>query len=605
MSLHTLTRALPIVAAAYGRRFGIPVQVGGDQAHTDGRMIQIPTLADTDQAHSLAFGYLAHEAGHVRLTDFNHPRHPTALGRCIENILEDVRIEQAMIRQYPGTRQTLDTVVETLIAQGRLSPVTPNDTPAEILVNGLLALSRARYRRQSALTPHAQTADQVMRQVFGSRFVQRLHGLLTEMSTLTSTAETMILAQRIVALIEQEAQEPEDAGTSTAADTGEGEPSESGPGCGTDRDDPSSRAEAEADAPTSQDTESDHQDTTGTGAEDSEASETGEGTDHAANSTRQSTSNTDTDSESLDATAGQQSTPSSTVPVSKAMQDALQSTLEAGVDQLPADLFQTVAETLGAQSVYAPTLLPTMERFRGEPHQGQSALQRVKLHSAKLTARLHALVEAQTLEQTRITPRGRALSSAHLHRAGVGNPRIFRLRDHKTAPNTALHLLIDLSGSMAGGQDVLALDAALALALALEPVKGVSCAVSAFPGIGGQEDRITGLLAHGERVATRAGAFVQRGRGGTPMTGALWFAAADLLGRPEARKVILTLTDGVPNDIDSTRDLIRQATTAGLQMLGVGIAVDVSRVFPHAIRINDIADLKRELFHITEHLLLA
>ncbi|ADC64171.1 VWA domain-containing protein [Allochromatium vinosum] len=602
MSLHTLTRALPIVAAAYGRRFGIPVQVGGDQAHTDGRMIQIPTLADTAQAHTLAFGYLAHEAGHVRLTDFNHPRHPTALGRCIENILEDVRIEQAMIRDYPGTRQTLDTVVETLIAQGRLSPVTPNNTPSEILVNGLLALSRARYRRQSALTRHAQTADQVMRQVFGSRFVPRLHGLLTEIPTLTSTAETIALAQRIIALIEQESQEPEDSGTSTAADTGEGEPPESRPGCGTDRDDPSSRAEAEADSPTSQDTESDPQDATGTGAEDQDRIEA---TEHTTNPRRQSTSNTDTDPASVDTTAGRQTTPSSTDLVSSAMQDALQSTLEAGEHQLPEDLFQTVAETLGAQSVYAPTLLPTMERFRGEPHPGQSALQRAKIHSAKLTARLHALVEAQTLEQTQITPRGRALSSTHLHRAGVGNPRIFRLRDHKTAPNTALHLLIDLSGSMAGGQDVLALDAALALALALEPIKGVSCAVSAFPGIEGQEDRITGLLGHGERVATRAGAFVQRGRGGTPMTGALWFAAADLLGRPEARKVILTLTDGVPNDIDSTRDLIRQATAAGLQMLGVGIEVDVSRVFPHAIRINDIADLKRELFHITEHLLLA
>ena len=602
MSLHTLTRALPIVAAAYGRRFGIPVQVGGDQAHTDGRMIQIPTLADTAQAHTLAFGYLAHEAGHVRLTDFNQPRHPTALGRCIENILEDVRIEQAMIRDYPGTRQTLDTVVETLIAQGRLSPITDTDTPAEILVNGLLALSRARYRRQSALTLHAQTADQVMRQTFGSRFVARLHGLLTEIPTLTTTAETMALAQRIVALIEQESQEQEDAGTSTAADAKDGLPPENRPGCGMDAPEQSSSTpETPADSPTSQDASSDTQEATGTGTEDSD---TGEATDHTANPSTPPISNTDTDSDAPQTTARRTAMPSSTASVSRAMQDALQSTLGAGADQLPEDLFQTVAETLGEHSVYAPTLLPTVERFTGNVPLGQVALNRARIHSAKLTARLQSLVEAQALEQTRLTPRGRALSNAHLHRAGVGNSRIFRRRDHKTTPNTALHLLIDLSGSMAGGRDVLALDAALALALALEPIKGVSCAVSAFPGIQGQDDRITGLLAHGERVATRAGAFVQRGRGSTPMTGALWFAAADLLGRPEARKVLLTLTDGAPDDIDSTRDLIRQATAAGLQMLGVGIEVDVSRVFPIAIRINAITDLKSELFHLTEHLLL-
>ena len=603
MSLHTLTRALPIVAAAYGRRFGIPVQVGGDQAHTDGRMIQIPTLADTAQAHTLAFGYLAHEAGHVRLTDFNQPRHPTALGRCIENILEDVRIEQAMIRDYPGTRQTLDTVVETLIAQGRLSPVTATDTPAEILVNGLLALSRARYRRQSALTLHAQTADQVMRQTFGSRFVARLHGLLTEIPTLTTTAETMALAQRIVALIEQESQEREDSGTSTAADAKDGHQSESCPGCGMDGPEQSSSTpETPADSPTSKDASSDSQeDDPATGTEDSD---TGEATDHTATPTTHSTSNTDTDSDAPQTTAGRTATPLSTASVSRAMQDALQSTLGAGADQLPEDLFQTVAETLGEHSVYAPTLLPTVERFTGNVPLGQVALNRARIHSAKLTARLQALVEAQALEQTRLTPRGRALSNAHLHRAGVGNSRIFRRRDHKTTPNTALHLLIDLSGSMAGGRDVLALDAALALALALEPIKGVSCAVSAFPGLQGQEDRITGLLGQGERVATRAGAFVQRGRGSTPMTGALWFAAADLLGRPEARKVLLTLTDGEPDDRASTRDLIRQATASGLQMLGVGIEVDVSRLFPIAIRINAITDLKSELFHLTEHLLL-
>ena len=36
MNPNTLTNALPIVASAYGRKFGVSVQVGGDQAATDG-----------------------------------------------------------------------------------------------------------------------------------------------------------------------------------------------------------------------------------------------------------------------------------------------------------------------------------------------------------------------------------------------------------------------------------------------------------------------------------------------------------------------------------------------------------------------------------------
>ena len=583
MKRQTLTNALPIVAAAYGRKFNIPVQVGGDQARTDGRIIQIPTIPETPGGKTLAFGYLAHEAAHIRFTDFDVDRHATPLGRCIENILEDVRIEQAMIQQYPGTRTTLDAVVETLITQGRLSPVRTTSTPAEILANGLLALARYHTRQQAALMPHAQTADQVMRQVLGARFVHRLQGLMTEIPTLTSTAHTIDLARRIVALIEQEAQ-PEHP-DNTGGTASEAEPEALG---GQNLD---SGSERQAPHPDDQEHGSECE------ASASEASTSEEST----------TENQEPGSEASDS-QGSGGTPSEPRAESQACLDvktALQSMLNASEDALPEDLFQAVAETLGEQRSYSPVLLPSLEPYRGDLQQGRSTLNRVKVHSAKLTARLQGLVEAQTLEKPRAAKRGRALSAAHLHRAGVGDPRIFRLKDHKTAPNTALHLLIDLSGSMTGGQDVLALEAAMALALALEPIKGVSRAVTAFPGLHGEDEKVTRLLAHGERVVTRAGAFVQRGRGSTPMTGALWLAAADLLARPEARKVILTLTDGIPDDSTSTAKLIKQATAAGLQMIGVGIELDVSRLFPIAIRINDIADLKTELFHITEHLLLA
>ena len=177
-------------------------------------------------------------------------------------------------------------------------------------------------------------------------------------------------------------------------------------------------------------------------------------------------------------------------------------------------------------------------------------------------------------------------------------------KDQRIAPNTALHLLVDLSGSMSGGQDGIALDAAMALALALEPIKGVSRAVTAFPSLQGRDDQVTRLLSHGDRAGARAGAFVQRGRGSTPMTGALWFAAADLLSRKEERKVILTLTDGDPDDWKSARDLVERAVVAGIELIGIGIQHDVSRLFPVAIQIQSVEDLKAELFRIAERLLL-
>ena len=89
------------------------------------------------------------------------------------------------------------------------------------------------------------------------------------------------------------------------------------------------------------------------------------------------------------------------------------------------------------------------------------------------------------------------------------------------------------------------------------------------------------------------------------MTGALWFAAADLMARRETRKVLLTLTDGEPNDVRSALDLITRATQAGIECIGIGIRHDVGRLFPVAVRIDEIADLKTALFGIAERLLLA
>ena len=228
----------------------------------------------------------------------------------------------------------------------------------------------------------------------------------------------------------------------------------------------------------------------------------------------------------------------------------------------------------------------------------------MRVHSAKLTARLQGLVQAHTLTKCRTVRRGRALHPAHLHRVAVGDSRVFVRREQKIAPNTALHLLVDLSGSMCGGQDSIALDAAMALALALEPISGVSRAVTAFPSLQGRDDQVTRLLSHGDRAGARAGAFVQRGRGSTPMTGALWYAAADLLSRNEERKVILALTDGDPDDWTCARDLVERAVVAGIELIGIGIQHDVGRLFPVAIQIQSIVDLKAELFRVAERLLL-
>ena len=182
---------------------------------------------------------------------------------------------------------------------------------------------------------------------------------------------------------------------------------------------------------------------------------------------------------------------------------------------------------------------------------------------------------------------------------------MFERRQRRTAPNTAIHGVVDLSSSMHSGRDVIALDAMLALGLALEAIPGTSVGATAFPGMHGEDDEVVHLVEHGERIERRAFAFNQRGRGGTPMANALWYAAARLVLRKEARKILMVMTDGQPDPNCHPSDIIARCVASGIEVIGIGIQVDVSHLFPVAIEIDEVADLRSALFGVAEQLLLA
>ncbi len=99
-----LQRALPIVGSALGRKLGVQVEVSGQRACTDGERILIPAFdPECPEQEAKVWGYLSHEAAHVRYTDFGLDQSGSPLRHRLTNLLEDIRIEGAMSREYPGT----------------------------------------------------------------------------------------------------------------------------------------------------------------------------------------------------------------------------------------------------------------------------------------------------------------------------------------------------------------------------------------------------------------------------------------------------------------------------------------------------------------------
>jgi cobaltochelatase CobT len=599
--LHTLKNALPIVAAALGRKFGVEVGVGGHEACTDGRRIQIPDVPDDPASRDLAWGYLAHEAAHVRYTDFavyEQAAREGPLQAVLQNRIEDVRIERELAHPYPGTRATIAAVLRRMLAQGRLSAPEPSDHPAQVLAAYLLLALRHEVLGQDVLEVEARQADATLRQVFPAAFVARLRTLVDEVPGLTSTADTVDLARRIRRLIEEESKHPPENGSGQTDGSDEQNPTGKSSGADSKQGDGASSEKGSAGPPP-------------TGCEN--PGEDGGNPKGSASAQPDAVDGPDSpDVTGSDDAIGRVSARDAD---GAAERDALAAVLSADADDCAGDLFTVVGKLLGTQACATNAVrLPLPEDYAGNTLAGMRLLARVQAESARLSARLQGLVQASRMDRPRRVRSGRRLDTRRLHRVAVADERIFARRAHRIAPNTAVHLLVDLSGSMgttvhrSDGSVTTrssgALESALALALALDGIAGVTVAVTAFPGRSERPDRVTRMVRHGQSPRACAGAFVQAARGGTPMAQALWYAAADLLACREERRMVVVLTDGEPDDPPEVLRLHALCRQVGIETVGVGICIDVRHLFPTAIEVTEAKDLKRELFGVAERLLV-
>jgi len=605
MKNRTLHNAFPIVAAAIGNRFGIKVSVGGDQAYTDGKSIQLPAYEGDDPDYQdVAWGLLAHEAAHIRYSDFTLHYGNSVLRRRLCGAIEDVRIEHELAKDFPGTRLTIRTVIEKMIAKGDFVASSIDDHPANILYSFVLKSLRARVLGQAALLPLVEQTEVALKATYPKGAVTRLKGLLSEVPLgLQSESDCLQLTDRILTMIEQEFEQQRQH---NQAQTSANEENTSKPD-DTDPEDESADSE-DSNAPDSED-----------GMETDERSPNGTDDDASQESAGNDASNPENpDEEPTMPSDSASSNPQGEDEVIAEIADpmgVLQTLLSAGDGDIEQDLFESLrsALSLAAENV-SELLMPSGHEPPRDDRAGAFLLRKVQGESGKIRAALQGLVQSQILKRSQHACRGRRMDGKRLHRLSLGETKVFQHKQTKTAPKTAIHLLLDKSESMGyqvtdsqgqpiGSRMPIALEATLALAMAFEGIPGVNPGVTAFPGH--QDDSVFRLLEHGQRVNARTGAFSLAATGSTPMTEAIWFGAASLLRCREPRKVLMVMTDGQPNDTLSTLDILQRCRDSGIETVGIGLGLDVSHLFPIAITINDLQELRAQLFELSKSLLLA
>lgn len=212
----------------------------------------------------------------------------------------------------------------------------------------------------------------------------------------------------------------------------------------------------------------------------------------------------------------------------------------------------------------------------------QTLIPEVVEPKAKLRNEFRRLFDKSATEAWDTGRRAGQVNPGALHRHTFDDG-VFRRRSEREGIETAVSILIDCSGSTTSdnllGKE---LSAAQTIAMALESAR-VTWRCDAFS----QSVRQVCDWGDGLRkLSARAPAVSDRGT--TDDIQALNMSASRLLGRPEQRKVILILTDGVGDyGFAETRKAVERIERNGITVIGIGIGVDVSEAYRQFVNVTD------------------
>lgn len=555
--------ALPVIASALGDSLGVEVVMNAGQPRTNGKQIFLPSLdADKPESRMLGIGFITHESAHIRFTDFALPRN-TPLERMICNLLEDIRIEKLISRMYPGCKLFLAEMVEGLVKTGYFAPLSGDENPTVTMQQYMLHQLRLNILEQEGIAGLAQQADEQLTDKVPAGMRVRLNALMYQVEDCQNTSDVLDLSRAIITMMEEEAKKEEEK---QSQQQGEADPNQQQSQTPQDDQDESQQQDGQNDKGGAQQNEAEPDSGSGSSQED---------------------------------------------PSGQDAADIIKQILSAGDDDALKDTGEVLKEALGQTESHVPSSAAPFKnhvfdhrRVMASNEDIDSQKNLVNGASNALRVRAQALLQAQTLASKRNAFAGTKLNVKNLHQARLGGP-VFQKVKAGVAVDTAIAILVDRSGSMSS-QIGLAMNAALATTLAFDR-PDVKTAVFSFPYSGGGEEGNAVLKRWDGQAAASIPAYMSLGvEGSTPMAEAMMGAGISLMQRPEKRKILLVATDGEPDNVGQAHWVINLARKSGIEVLGLGIQCDVTKVFgpQWAGQISDIDCLPEAMIGMLDNIML-
>lgn len=208
-----------------------------------------------------------------------------------------------------------------------------------------------------------------------------------------------------------------------------------------------------------------------------------------------------------------------------------------------------------------------------------------------LYGRLADVLQTMTMVRHSTGMCGARLDERVLHRTSVGDGRIFSKKVQRLRRVTEVALLFDASGSMGVNEYGKSNNNEMAQCMALGCLK----ALRALPGV---KSSLNGF-SNGEMfVMSDYGGPVHEvilsATGGTPLGASLVELTSQFSDGPDVRRIILFFTDGFPDNVGSVTMALNLAKRSGIEVYGIGLQTKAIHTFmdsDHSIIVNSIHEL--------------
>ncbi len=575
-NVRNTTAALPIVAQSWGNKMGVKVVVGGDSAYTDGKTIVVPHVNESFGSLEPLWGFLLHEAQHVKHTNFNVER-KGAFFSSLVNILEDVRIERDCTMEYLGAQKMLDACADYMVKQQHYTHVKSEDSPARIIGSFCLFYGQLKGVKQHFLQQLLDSSTSALRAVAPELEAPLIAILDEAILKMESTQDAADYSRKIMTLIEdiinEQSQQDQDQQQGQGSDDGDGEDQDQQQGQGSDDGDGEDQDQQQ-----------------GQGSDD--------GDDEQANSDKSGESSDKNQSHDGNGSKSQQKPNQLT----QEQVDSLKEALTALAENCLQDVRDALKKDLYAQHDSSQTNLAEEKEGTFSAYLGAARYRKAMMNSVALRRQFTGLLQSDQQTADRRSRHGKL--GRNLAQVVQGETKLFVRRAIKRDTGAAVHILVDMSGSMntpvsdqTSMFDV-AIEAAATMFAALEPLPNTSIGLSYF------DCNLVKAIKHGERLSDKKKELGAVPGGSTETGPAILNCIGELLACKQDKRMLFVVTDGCPNYEEELKDALEVAKQHGVTVYGVGIKLpEVKRLFDNAVVINNPSELKTELLSLTRNAL--